>query len=56
MKRKGIFMSCWPLRGTDREGHTRFLCRFDTVADKAMERAEQAAESKRVGTDVSSHC
>ncbi len=57
VKRKGIFVSRWPLRGADCEGHARFLRSFDTVAENAMERAEQAAgRSRRMGTHVSSRC
>ncbi len=56
VKRKGIFVSRWPLRGANREGHSRFLRSFDTVAENAMERAEKAAESRRMGTQVSARC
>ncbi len=56
VKRKEIFVSRWPLRGANSEGHARFLRSFDTVAENAMERAEQAAESRRMGTHVSARC
>ncbi len=56
VKRKEVFVSRWSLRGANREGHARFLRSFDTVAENAMERAEQVAESRRMGTHVSSRC
>jgi hypothetical protein len=56
VKRKKIFVSRWQLRWANHEGHARFLCSFDTVAENAMERAEQAAESRPMGTHVSMRC
>ncbi len=49
VKCKGIFVSRWPLRGANREGHARFFRSLDTVAENAMACAEQAAESRRMG-------
>jgi hypothetical protein len=36
VRRKGIFVSRWPLRGANHEGHARFLRSFDTVAENRM--------------------
>ncbi len=43
VKRKGIFVSHWPLRGANRKGHARFLRSFDTVAENAMESRRRRA-------------
>jgi hypothetical protein len=56
VRREGIFVSRWPLRGADHEGHARFLYSFDTVRANREDRAEIAAESRRMGTHVSSRC
>ncbi len=87
VRRKGMFVSRWPLRGANREGRARFLRGLDTVAEKAAakvlldrrslegqaakearvrprhgpaekatERAEQAAESGRMGAHVGARC
>jgi hypothetical protein len=56
VRREGIFVSRWPLRGANREGHARFLRSFDTVAENRMERAEIASETRRMGTHISLRC
>jgi hypothetical protein len=56
VKRKGVFVRRWPLRGAKLEGHARFLQSLDTVAHNVMELFKQAAETKRLRTDVSLRC